>query len=97
MSVENTLAERGSRYGTFKNHARIAQAIQDIMREEENWACLEDDERQALVTISDKIARILNAPAGTLYSDSWHDIAGYALLVDKRLKSLEADKMLQCG
>lgn len=94
MSVENTLAERGSRYGTFKNHARIAQAIQDIMREEENWYCLEDDERQALVTISDKIARILNAPAGTLYSDSWHDIAGYALLVDKRLKSLEDEKMV---
>jgi hypothetical protein len=94
MSVENTLAERGSRYGTFKNHARIAQSIQDIMREEANWAYLEDDERQALVTISDKIARILNAPAGTLYSDSWHDIAGYALLVDKRLKSLEDEKMV---
>jgi len=94
MSVENTLAERGSRYGTFKNHAKIAQSIQDIMREEANWAYLEDDERQALVTISDKIARILNAPAGTLYSDSWHDIAGYALLVDKRLKCLEDEKMV---
>lgn len=97
MSVENTLAERGSRYGTFKQHAKIAQAIQDIMREEENWTYLEADERQALITISDKIARILNAPAGTLYSDSWHDIAGYALLVDKRLKAIEAEKMLQCG
>lgn len=94
MSVENTLAERGSRYGTFKQHAKIAQAIQDVMREEANWAYLEADERQALVTISDKIARILNAPAGTLYSDSWHDIAGYALLVDKRLKSLEDEKMV---
>lgn len=94
MSVENTLAERGSRYGTFKQHAKIAQAIQDIMRQEENWAFLEPDERQALITISDKIARILNAPAGTLYSDSWHDIAGYALLVDKRLKSLEGEKMV---
>ncbi len=94
MSVENTLAERGSRYGTFKQHAKIAQAIQDIMREEANWAYLEADERQALVTISDKIARILNAPAGTLYSDSWHDIAGYALLVDKRLKCLEDEKMV---
>lgn len=94
MSVENTLAERGSRYGTFKQHAKIAQALQDVMREEANWAYLEADERQALVTISDKIARILNAPAGTLYSDSWHDIAGYALLVDKRLKSLEDEKMV---
>lgn len=94
MSVEKTLEERGSRYGTFQNHAKIAQAIQDIMREQNNWEYLEADERQALTVISDKIARILNAPAGTIYSDSWHDIAGYALLVDRRLKVLEDEKMV---
>lgn len=89
MSVEKTLEERGSRYGTFENHAAIAQGLQDLMRAQSNWVYLEADERQALTTISDKIARILNAPIGTVYSDSWHDIAGYALLVDKRLKNLE--------
>jgi hypothetical protein len=94
MSVEKTLEERGSRYGTFQNHAKIAQAIQDVMREQNNWEYLEADERQALTVISDKIARILNAPAGTVYSDSWHDIAGYALLVDRRLKVLEDEKMV---
>ena len=94
MSVEKTLEERGSRYGTFMEHARIAQALQDVMRSNTNWQYLEADERQALTTIADKIARILNAPAGTIYSDSFHDIAGYALLVDKRLKQIEAEKML---
>lgn len=93
MSVERTLEERGSRYGTFMEHARIAQALQDVMRSNTNWQHLAADERQALTTIADKIARILNAPAGTVYSDSFHDIAGYALLVDKRLKCLEAEKM----
>ena len=94
MSVEKTLEERGSRYGTFMEHARIAQALQDVMRSNTNWQYLEADERQALTTIADKIARILNAPAGTIYSDSFHDIAGYALLVDKRLKQIEAEKMV---
>jgi hypothetical protein len=89
MSVEKTLDERGSRYGTFENHAKIAQAVQDVMRSSSNWQYLEADERQALTVISDKIARILNAPVGTVYSDSWHDIAGYALLVDRRLKEIE--------
>lgn len=92
MSVEKTLEERGSRYGTFLEHAKIAQALQEVMRANDNWEFLEVDERQALTTIADKIARILNAPAGTLYSDSFHDIAGYALLVDKRLKALEAER-----
>lgn len=94
MSVEKTLEERGSRYGTFMEHARIAQALQDVMRSNTNWQYLAADERQALTTIADKIARILNAPAGTIYSDSFHDIAGYALLVDKRLKQIEAEKMV---
>lgn len=93
MSVERTLEERGSRYGTFMEHARIAQALQDVMRSNTNWQYLADDERQALTTIADKIARILNAPAGTIYSDSFHDIAGYALLVDKRLKQIEAENL----
>ena len=33
--------------------------------------------------IQHKIARILNGDLR--YADSWHDIAGYATLVDKRL------------
>lgn len=94
MSVENTLAERGARYGSFMEHSRIAQSLQDVMRSNTNWEHLGCDERQALTTIADKIARILNAPVGTIYSDSFHDIAGYALLVDKRLKNLEAEKMV---
>ena len=89
-NVENTLKERGARYGSFYGHATIAQNLQDQLRTAPNWEYLSVDEKQALTTITDKIARILNAPAGTVYSDSWHDIAGYALLVDARLKQEEA-------
>ena len=34
-----------------------------------------------------KIGRIINGDAD--YADSWHDIAGYASLVDKRLTTGE--------
>ena len=88
-TVENTLAERGARYGSFEEHAKIAQQLQDVMRSSGNWNHLAYDEKQALTTIADKIARILNAPCGTVYSDSWHDISGYSTLVDKRIKMLE--------
>ena len=89
-TVENTLKERGARYGSFYEHAKIAQQLQEVFHSAPNWKHLDVDERQALTTIADKIARILNAPAGTLYSDSWHDLGGYSLLVDKRLKEEEA-------
>lgn len=81
-NVEATLAERGSRYGQFIDHATISQGIQDVMRNAPNWDKLEVDMRQALTTIADKIARILNGDP--YYKDNWHDIQGYAKLVEDR-------------
>lgn len=34
MSIEETLKERGNRYGDFTDHARICQSLQDVMRDE---------------------------------------------------------------
>ena len=85
MTIENTLQERGARYGRFIDHSKIAQGIQDVMREAPNWPSLDCDIRQSLTTIADKIARILNGDSH--YSDNWHDIIGYATLIEKRLVS----------
>ena len=72
MTVENTLAERGARYGQFIDHAEIAQGIQEVYRKGRNWDTLDYDIRQCLVVISDKIARILNGDP--YYTDNYHDI-----------------------
>lgn len=88
MTVENTLAERGARYGQFIDHAEIAQGIQEVYRKGRNWDTLDYDIRQCLVVISDKIARILNGDP--YYTDNYHDIQGYAKLVEDRLKRLES-------
>ena len=79
-----TLAERGSRYGEFKDHAVYADKIVDVMQSSPNWKTMAPDQRESFRIIANKIARILNGDPD--YSDSWHDIAGYATLVDKRLK-----------
>ena len=86
MSVENTLAERGGRYGEFADHAMIAQGIQDVMRNAPKWGLLDADMKQALSVIADKIARILNGDP--YYLDNWHDIQGYAKLIEKRIEML---------
>ena len=82
-SVENTLVERGKRYGSFIDHAAIAQGIKNNMWLVEGWARLAIDQKQALEVIADKIARILNGDPD--YTDNWHDIQGYAKLVEDRL------------
>ncbi len=86
MSVNDTLAERGSRYGAFADHAVIAQGIQDVMREAPKWDHLDPDMKQALSVIADKIARILNGDP--FYVDNWHDICGYSLLIENRINMI---------
>lgn len=85
MSVDNTLAERGSRYGDFSDHAELAQHLQDVMRGAPNdrWEMMSAVQKQALTVIAVKIARILCGDPN--YPDNWHDIQGYAKLAEDRL------------
>lgn len=83
MKLERTLAERGARYGDFTDHAQIAQDLQDVIRDSGAWLRLTPVQRQALTVIADKIARILSGDPN--YADNWHDIQGYARLVEERL------------
>lgn len=83
--IDTTLAERGTRYGVFRQHARIAQHLKQIIFHYRNKGDLEDDQVEALEMIAHKIARILNGDPN--YHDSWVDIAGYAKLVADRLET----------
>lgn len=83
LSIDQTLAERGSRYGSFAEHARITQAIKAAMADSPNWAKLDADMREALEMLAHKAGRILNGDPA--YHDSWHDIIGYTKLVADRL------------
>lgn len=82
--IDNTLQERGERYGSFSGHAELSQAIKRIMRRSLRWADMSDDKQEALDIIAHKIARILNGDPN--YADSWHDIIGYARLVEQTLE-----------
>lgn len=81
-SVDATLAERGKRYGEFKEHAKITQSLKYTMYQQPGWEKLSDDKKEALEMIAHKIGRILNGDPE--YKDSWHDIGGYAKLAEDR-------------
>ena len=84
--IDKTLSERGSRYGAFKDQAQVAQAIKKAFETGRNWNNLPADSREALETIATKISRILHGDPE--YADSWHDIVGYAKLVDDRINGI---------
>lgn len=84
--VNDTLTERGSRYGKFRNNAETAQALKDVVRSHlfnYDDKDLDSDQMEALDMICHKIARIINGDPD--YVDNWVDIAGYATLVADRL------------
>ena len=85
MQINEVLKERGSRYGKFRDHAAISQALKDIMKFQPNWQRCSNDQKEALEMIQHKVARILNGDPN--YDDSWRDIAGYATLIVERLNS----------
>jgi hypothetical protein len=82
-NIADTLNERGKRYGDFNSHALITQSLKDVMRATEGWKRLTPAQRESLEMVQHKIGRILNGDPN--YADSWHDIAGYAKLVEDLL------------
>lgn len=84
VGIAATLAARGGRYGAFADQAKTSQALVSVCHQSPNWELLAPDQKDGLYMIAVKISRILNGDAN--YLDSWHDIAGYATLVEDRLK-----------
>lgn len=82
--IEKTLAERGSRYGpSYSELSKLSQSLKRTMRSAPNWPTMPADVRESLEMIQLKIARICCGDPD--YADNWHDIIGYAKLVEDRL------------
>lgn len=79
-SVNQILAERGDRYGTFAGHLPRGPDLKGVIRQAliERGKVLADDQMEALDMICHKIGRIVNGDPD--YFDSWIDVAGYAQL-----------------
>ena len=82
-TIDETLEERGSRYGKFSTHSEITQNLKATMRATANWDKLSASQAEALEMVAHKIGRILNGDPD--YDDSWVDIAGYTQLIVKEL------------
>lgn len=83
-TIDDTLKDRGKRYGTFALQARLTEKLLDVMIMTRGWGELQADQREALRMIATKISRMLNGDPD--YDDNWRDIAGFATLVLNRLE-----------
>lgn len=87
MSVKDTLDERGKTYGIYTNVAGTSQSLKDVLCCGAAYDTMEPAMKESLDMICNKIARIVNG--NPYYRDSWHDIMGYAALVDTLLEEMQ--------
>jgi hypothetical protein len=84
-SVDDTLARRATKYGAYKDISRVTEYLYEALRKEASWDDMPDPHKVSLFFICNKLARIVVGDAN--YTDNWHDIAGYASLVERELKN----------
>ncbi|WEI20097.1 DUF6378 domain-containing protein [Acinetobacter proteolyticus] len=89
MNIKSTLEQRGERYGKFKDVATTTYGLQAILRDAKSHEHMSEDQIIALDMICNKVARIVNGDPN--YIDNWHDIAGYATLVEQELNMTKRD------
>lgn len=89
-TVQKTLDDRESKYGSWKINAGTAQALKGVMHSAPNWAKLQPHQRESLDLIATKIGRLLCGDPNSV--DSWHDIGGYAGLSEREIQPTPAPK-----
>lgn len=82
-SVDDTLTARHATHGDFHAQAECAGILKELLRTQDRWRSLTFSQKESLDAICFKISRILNGNPN--HPDHWHDIAGYARLVEKEL------------
>lgn len=82
VSVDETLQQRGTRYGSFSQHATLSQQLKNAIFQHaavHAITSMTPAQAEAIEMICHKLARIANGDPN--YDDSWRDIAGYSQLI----------------
>ncbi len=94
--IKDTLAQRGSVYGDFREQGRITQNLKRAMHDSPNWHKLPGYMKEGLDMVQHKISRLLNGDP--LYDDNVHDILGYIkLMQDRMAQDREAGLVIEGG
>lgn len=94
-NIQATLDQRANSHGSFIDNGIIMQALKSRVRNVPGWEKLAPYQAEAIDMILHKIGRILSGNPD--FTDHWHDIAGYATLVEKELTSSPLNSVQKKG
>ena len=85
VEVKETISNRTANYGEFEVNSKIMQDMKDAAKSGSSWDKMSSYQKESIEMILHKVGRIVCGDPD--YIDSWHDIAGYAKLVEDILDS----------
>ena len=88
--IDNTLNERGARYGNYSDVASTTQQLMSIVECGANYEHLNAEQKTSLFMICNKIARAVNGDPQ--YFDNYRDIAGYATLAERACEGVRGER-----
>ena len=87
MDVEQTLEERGSRYGTAEDNANLTVKLYETVAEGKTYHVWTPMHKLMTQMILHKISRMANGDPN--YLDNVHDIVGYAKLLEDYIRKAD--------
>lgn len=81
-SVEATLKERQGVYGNYRDVCHTRAMIMDLLQENHSRVQGRGMDPRTEVMFSDVVLKLVRASGNPGYADSWHDLAGYATLIE---------------
>lgn len=83
-NIDETLEERGSRYGSYSDvSALTVEIFGPVWKKMQGREEFKPYHLEALHMICNKMARAVCGDP--MYADNWHDISGYARLVENEI------------
>ncbi len=83
-NINQTLENRGKKYGKFEDNADITQELIKVIEKAPNYSKLTNQHKEAFHMIFHKIARAVCGDPN--YLDNIHDIIGYSQLLENFIK-----------
>lgn len=90
-NVNETLKERGAVYGDYKGGSEFRANVMKLIKDRHlavNGKNLDAVQMVYIYDIVNKLSRLATTPD---HIDTWHDIAGYATLVEKALTAVASE------
>lgn len=85
-SVSDTLAQRGRVYGSYDKVIETRARVMGILKEHHKNTYKDEMSDKMEIALGDLVLKLVRGIGAPEYADSWHDLAGYATLIEELAK-----------